>query len=133
MEQSGYRAWVYDPELEEYVIKEVAKLDFYLDINEVSVVYTLATVQRKPTEFTYDSYNTEDVILIKNTGFKDRNGKHIYTKDILQLPNGSSGVVYWNKDYGSFEVELPRDIPGALTKTIAQGSTVIGNVLKKEK
>ena len=132
MEQTGYRAWVYDPELEEYVIKEVAKLDFYLDTNEVSVVYTLATVQRKPTEFTFDPYAIEDVILMKDTGFKDRNGKHIYTKDILKLPNGSSGVVYWNKDYGSFEIELPRDIPGALTKAIAQSSTVIVNVLKKE-
>lgn len=133
MEQSGYRAWVYDPELEEYVMKEVAKLDFYLDASEVAMVHVLTTIQRKPTEFAYDSYDIKDVILMKDTGFKDRNGKHIYTKDILKLPNGSSGVVYWNKAYGSFEVELSRDIPEVLTEAIAKSSTVIGNALKKEK
>lgn len=44
MELSGYRAWIYDPELEEYVMKNVARIEFYLDTNEVSMIYTLATV-----------------------------------------------------------------------------------------
>lgn len=59
MELSGYRAWVYDPDLEEYIMKEVAKLDFYLDTLEVSMVYTLATVQRKPTDFTFVPYDIQ--------------------------------------------------------------------------
>ena len=130
MELLGYRAWVYDPDLEEYVMKEVAKLEFYLDACEVCMVYVLATVQKKPTEFTYDSYSIEDVILMKDTGFRDKNDKHIYTKDILQFSNGCLGVVYWSQLHGRYEVECRGDVPKDLTKAIAESCIVYGNTIE---
>lgn len=130
MEISGYRAWVYDPDLEEYVMKDVARLDFYLDACEVSMVYTLATVQRKPTEFTYDSYNIEEVILMKDTGFRDKDGKHIYTKDILEFSNGCLGVVYWDQVNGRYAIECRGDVPKDLTKALAEQCIVYGNTIE---
>ena len=130
MELSGYRAWVYDPELEEYVMKDVARIEFYLDTNEVSVVYTLATVQRDPFDFTYDTYNIEDVVLMKDTGFRDKNGKHIYTKDILEFSNGCLGVVYWNQANGRYAIECRGNEPKDLTKAVAQECIVYGNTIE---
>lgn len=66
-------------------MKDVAKLDFYLDTFEVSMVYTLATVQRKPTEFTFVPYDIKDVILMQDTGLKDKNNKKIYDGDIVKI------------------------------------------------
>ena len=129
MELSGYRAWVYDPELEEYVMKNVAKVEFYLDTNEVSMVYTLATVQRKPTDFTFDPYDIKDVVLMKDTGFKDQNGKHIYTKDILEFSNGCLGVVYWDQVNGRYAVECRGIEPKDLTKAVTQECIVYGNTI----
>lgn len=130
MEISGYRAWVYDSDLKEYVMKEVAKLDFYLDASEVSMVYTLATVQRKPTDFTFTPYDIKDVVLMKDTGFKDKKGKHIYTKDILEFSNGCLGVVYWSQSHGRYEVECRGDVPKDLTKAVAEKCVVYGNTIE---
>ena len=130
MEISGYRAWIYDSDLKKYAMKDVAKLDFYLDASEVSMVYTLATVQRDPFDFTYDTYNIEDVVLIKDTGFRDKNDKHIYTKDILQFSNGCLGVVYWNQAHGRYEVECRGDVPKDLTEALAKKCIVDGNTIE---
>lgn len=130
MELSGYRAWVYDSDLKEYAMKEVAKLDFYLDACEVSMVHTLATVQRSPFDFTYDTHSIEDVILMKDTGLKDKAGKHIYTRDILQLPDCRSGVVYWDKLQARYAVEIVGDVPKDLTKAFAEKCIVEGNTIE---
>lgn len=130
MELSGYRAWVYDPDLEEYVMKNVARVEFYLDTNEVSMIYTLATVQRKPTDFTFDPYDIKDVVLMKDTGFKDKKGKHIYTRDILCFPNSCLGVVYWDQANGRYVVECRGAEPKDLTKAVAQECIVYGNTIE---
>lgn len=130
MNQLGYRAWVYDPELEEYVMKDVARVEFYLDTNEVSMIYTLATVQRKPTDFTFTPYDIKDVVLMKDTGFRDKNNKHIYTKDILQFSNGCLGVVYWSQANGRYEVKCHGDAPKDLTKALAESCVVEGNTIE---
>ncbi len=130
MNQLGYRAWVYDPELEEYVMKNVARIEFYLDTNEVSMVYTLATVQRKPTDFTFDPYDIKDIVLMKDTGFKDQNDKHIYTRDILEFSNGCLGVVYWDRTNGRYKVECKGIEPKDLTKAVAQECIVYGNTIE---
>lgn len=130
MELSGYRAWIYDPELEEYVMKSIARVEYYLDTNEISMVYTLATVQRKPTDFTFDPYDIKDVVLMRDTGFKDKNGKHIYTKDILEFSNGYLGVVYWDQANGRYKVECKGTEPKDLTKALAQECIVYGNTIE---
>nr|DAX82614.1 MAG TPA: YopX protein [Caudoviricetes sp.] len=130
MELSGYRAWVYDPELEEYVMKNVARVEYYLDTNEVSMIYTLATVQRNPTEFTFDPYDIKDVILMEDTGLRDKRGKHIYTRDILKFPNGGLGIVYWSQLYARFKIGCNGVAPKDIIKELAESCTVEGNTME---
>ena len=115
-----FRAWVYDPDLEEYVMKDVAKLDFYLDTFEISMVYTLATVQRKPTEFTFVPYDIKDVILMQDTGLKDKNNKKIY--------DGNIGKVFLSNLRAGFDVAFNGAIPEELDAGLADRSEVLGNI-----
>lgn len=81
-------------------------------------------------EFTYDPYVIEDITLMRDTGFRDRNGKHIYTKDILQFSNGCLGVVYWSQLHGRYKVECRGTEPKDLTKAVAQECIVYGNTIE---
>lgn len=128
MKDVRFRAWVYDPDLEEYVMKDVAKLDFYLDTFEISMVYTLATVQRKPTEFTFVPYDIKDVILMQDTGLKDKNNKKIYDGDILRFSNENIGKVFLSNLRAGFDVAFNGAIPEELDAGLADRSEVLGNI-----
>nr|DAU39323.1 MAG TPA: YopX protein [Caudoviricetes sp.] len=130
MDIPGYRAWVYDPKLKERVMKEVVKLSFYLDTFSIATVFTKATVQTRPTEVVFDAYDIKDVILMKDTGLRDKDNIRIYERDILCFPNGCLGVVYWNQRYGRYEIECRGDIPKGLTEVVAKACYVDGNTLE---
>ena len=128
-----YRAWVYDPDLEEYVIKDVAKLDFYLDTFEVSMVYTLATVQRKSTELTFTPYDIKDVILMQDTGLKDKNNKKIYDGDIVKITLTETqktrrGEVIYYDDNACYLVETTKEEYFTFMSQDIKSVEVLGNI-----
>ena len=89
MRNIKYKAWVKNPDLNEYILQDVLRLDFFLDTNTLAKVHTKSFRQHNPFEVAFDSYDPNKAELLEFTEKYDIDGNEIYTGYIVRfaIPN----------------------------------------------
>ena len=110
MRKIKYKAWVYNTDLEEYILQDVLQLDFSVNNGSFCVAYTKSFRQSDPFNLALDSYDYNKTELLEFTGHYDIEGNEIYTGYIVSFVLASKetyiGVVEWDKDATSYVLRV---------------------------
>lgn len=105
MRNIKYKAWVKNLDLNEYILQDVLRLDFFLDTMTLAKIYTKSFRQRNPFNLALDCYDYNKAELLEFTENYDIDGNEIYTGYIISFSasgNNYVGVVEWDKNSASY-------------------------------
>lgn len=99
------KAWVNNLDLNEYILQDVLRLDFFLDTKTLAKIHTKSFRQRNPFNLALDNYDYNKAELLEFTENYDINGNEIYTGYIVSFTASKRnyiGVVEWDKNSASY-------------------------------
>lgn len=99
-----YRAW-----LKQYnvMVDDVSDLTFFEG--------NLKFIGRKTVGGVSFQYSVDEIELMQSTGLRDKNGKEIFEKDILDY-NGRKVIVKWHGSYACFIYEFVDELKNRTTE-----------------
>ena len=83
-------------------------------------------------DISHDGNRVEKESIVQFTGLKDKNGKEIYEKDILELSEGDRFYVSWNRMNSRFVLKNSYDKVIDLAIWDMPGAKVIGNIFENK-